>query len=629
MERIAALVAARADVIAIDTAHGHSKGVIESVGIGITAPKNGFFPEYTATTDSSRYALNAETSSTVKNGIKWRGESGELAVSGVKFDNENDYIVSIKLVARDGYTFANSVTATINANNANVSVVSDTEIEVNYTFPKPEKAKWWVNFSNPGIYASGTMTPVQVDEGEYTLPDPEYVPYTNYKFAGWKINGTLKQAGDVITVTENTYLDACWQYDYQLPADGFTTQPTSKSKTPLGETAVAGSGIIKYIFNEDFVINNSVDYEFITIEFYDVKTGEWVTEFQGVIASYVAHNPTEITFSSSIAGEFTCRICAKKAVGGNKAISDSFTVTWAAKKFTTQPQGDVVDVDDTVTVTAIKNFYVEKYEIEYYDGEWKLYEEVSGGWEQFSYDFTSDVAKSVKFRLKAYAESDLYDEENECYPVILVDTSEEFTITWKGHEHIYGATPNRKNGNEHWKECTDPACPDKASSKIEVAPHKAIGGNCQTQAACACGEMLLGSHITNWVLESDGHFRKCVVQGCTYSTEKEAHADEDDNGKCDACGYQASVPTPDPDGSDNGSNGGNGDGKQEDNKQDDAGEPSVTEPVTDKNDTPDTPDETEKTGCAGSGCGSSMGVSAVALSIMAAAVGFAFKKKED
>ena len=111
------------------------------------------------------------------------------------------------------------------------------------------------------------------------------------------------------------------------------------------------------------------------------------------------------------------------------AISEPFTVTWAAKQFTTQPQGDMVVVGDTVTVTADKNFYVEKYEIEYYDnGVWKLYQEISGGWDAFSFDFTSDVAKSVTFRLKAYA--DVYDEEQDGWVVGLIDTSEEFTITW-------------------------------------------------------------------------------------------------------------------------------------------------------------------------------------------------------
>lgn len=198
--------------------------VIDSVLIGVTAPMNGFAPQYTAVTDSSCYILKSENSATVKNGIKWTGDvAGELATSGAKFNNDNDYTVSIKLVAQDGYTFANSVTATINANNANVSVVSETEIRISYTFPKPEKTKWYVSFFTSPTYASGAMTDVQVEEGEYTLPVPTYTPNTGYVFEGWLVGGLLKQPGDVITVTENTYLEAKWKntIDYNAP-HGFT-----------------------------------------------------------------------------------------------------------------------------------------------------------------------------------------------------------------------------------------------------------------------------------------------------------------------------------------------------------------------------------------------------------------------
>ena len=502
--------------------------VIESVGIGVTAPVNGYAPQYTATTDSNCYILKSENAETVKNGIKWTGDVvGELAVSGSKFNNDNDYTVSIKLVAQDGYTFANNVTATINANNANVSVVSDTEIRISYTFPKPEKTKWYVTFSNPGGYASGTMQPVQIEEGEYTLPEPTYTPYSGYEFVGWSVNGELKQPGDVITVSDNRYIEARWQSTVNDSPKGFTKQPPSKPTNESGGTAIAGIGYIPYSFADDLTIDPSIDYEYISVEFYDAESGEWVAELDGVFANYNAYVPTTINFNSNKAGTFTCRICAKKTVGGNMAISEPFTVTWAAKQFTTQPQGDMVVVGDTVTVTADKNFYVEKYEIEYYDnGVWKLYQEISGGWDAFSFDFTSDVAKSVTFRLKAYAEGDEYDEENDCWPIVLIDTSEEFTITWTSNEHVhtYGAIPNGNDETNHWKECTDPACPDKPHSKIEVEAHK---DNTADNKCDICGyDLPVPEYIVSYnenggsgtmvgdVIEKGGTF---TLEACTYT----------------------------------------------------------------------------------------------------------------
>ena len=445
--------------------------VIDSVLLGVTAPTNGYSPQYTVTTDSNCYILKSENAETVKNGIKWTGDVvGELAVSGSKFNNDNDYTVSIKLVAQDGYTFANNVTATINANNANVSVVSDTEIRISYTFPKSEKTKWNVIFSNVGGYASGTMQPVQIEEGEYILPEPTYTPNTGYVFEGWLIKGLLKQPGDVIVVTENTYLDAKWKntIDYDAP-HGFTKQPSDASE-------VLGIQIKYYVDN--FTIDPSIAYNSVVAQIYNPETGEWVTEYNGAHAGnglVEEYGQQYIVFNSQNAATFTFRLYVRQN-STNVAISEAFTVTWAAKKFTTQPQGDMVVVGDTVTVTADKNFYVKKYEIEYKDGGvWKLYQEVDATgkeWDAFSFDFTSDVAKSVTFRLKAYA--DMYDEEQEDWVVGLIDTSEEFTITWTSNEHVhvYSAIPNGKDETNHWKECTDPACPDKAHSKIEAEAHK-------------------------------------------------------------------------------------------------------------------------------------------------------------
>ena len=518
--------------------------VIENVGIGITAPQSGYSPEYTATIGTSRCALKSENSATVKNGIKWTGESGELAVNGAKFDNENDYIVSIKLVARDGYTFANDVTAKVNTNNANVSVVSDTEIKITYTFPKPEKAKWFVNFNNIGGHASGTMQPVQIEEGAYTLPEPTYTPNTGYVFEGWLVKGLLKQVGDVITVTENTYLDAKWRstVDYNAP-HGFTKQPADASE-------IVGMQI-KYSV-DNFTVDPSIPYNNVIAQVYDSESGEWTTATTNVSAGnglIEQYGQQYIIFSSNIVGDFTFRLVAKQD-STNVAISESFTVTCAAKKFTTQPKGDMAVVGDTVTVTADKNFYVDKYEIEYFDGEWKLYQEVSGGWGQFSYDFTSNAAKSITFRLKAYAEGDEYDEENDYFPVVLMDTSDEFTITWTSNEHVhtYGAIPNGKDETSHWKECTDPACPDKAHSKIEVEVHK---DNTADNKCDICGADVpvpppahTHDHGTIWKADANEHWNECA---CGDKANAAPHADTDNNGKCDTCEYQMSTTPNNPD----------------------------------------------------------------------------------
>ena len=498
--------------------------VIDSVLLGVTEPMNGFAPQYTVTTDSNRYILKSENAETVKNGIKWTGDvTGELAVSGSKFNNDNDYTVSIKLVAQDGYTFANNVTATINANNANVSVESDTEIRISYTFPKPEKQKWYVQFSNVSAGASGTMETVWVEEGEYTLPEHTYTPNTGYVFEGWLVAGLLKQPGDVITVTENTYLEAKWKntIDYDAP-HGFTKQP-------IDVEDVLGTGTqIKYSVN-NFTVDPSIDHDNVFAEIYDSETGEWltaITDVSGGNGIQNSYGEYYIMFISNVSGEFTFRLRAHKN-GATVAISEPFTVKWNPKTFTSVPFGDSVDAGDTVTVTADVNFYTTKYEVEYFDEAtqtWKLYQTLAGTeWDYtFSCEFTSNEGKTLKFRINAYTEGNVYDEENGVWLDELVCTSEEFTITWKPHEHTYSSNPNKKDENNHWKECIDPKCTDTENKgKIEVAPHKAIGGNCQTEGTCACGEKLLGDHVmSGYIQENEQHYHKCLVPGCTYSEEK-------------------------------------------------------------------------------------------------------------
>jgi len=285
---------------------------------------------------------------------------------------------------------------------------------------------------------------------------------------------------------------------------------------------------IRY-YADNFTIDPSIAYNSVVAQIYNPETGEWVTEYNGAHAGnglVEEYGQQYIVFNSQNAATFTFRLYVRQN-STNVAISEAFTVTWAAKKFTTQPQGDMVVVGDTVTVTADKNFYVKKYEIEYKDGGvWKLYQEVDATgkeWDAFSFDFTSDVAKSVTFRLKAYA--DVFDEEQDEWIVGLIDTSDEFTITWTSNEHVhtYGAIPNGKDETSHWKECTDPACPDKQNSIIEKTPHKAIGGDCQNEAACACGEMILGAHILSkeWTQENGQHFQRCMALGCTYTHERD------------------------------------------------------------------------------------------------------------
>ena len=260
------------------------------------------------------------------------------------------------------------------------------------------------------------------------------------------------------------------------------------------------------------------------------------------------------------------------------------------------------------------------------------------------------------------------------------------SIPWEGkvsyvgeitatHQHQYSDTVYKSDGDEHWQSCTIANCPypDEEKPGYDVYHYGDANATCLTPGHCSkCGAEYYESHdiaASNYVYLDDMKcVQYCATEGCDYVSNWNYHMggtfDCQHKAICDICHHEygdlddhhfgemiAEVPATldstgtkahkdcavchkhfDADGNeiadltiaklaapDN--SGTNNTPSTPSNP--DTPDGSVTP------DTPDTPDEAEKTGCAGSGCGSSMGVSAVALSIMAAAVGFAFKKKED
>ena len=532
---------------------------IGSLGISITAPKNQNSPEYTAILTTSKCKLKDVS------GISWVGENvGELNVNS-KFNNDNDYTVTIKLVAEDGYKFTNSVTATVNANNAIVSVKSESEIWVSYTFAKP--VKHLVTFNTNSTFATGTMNPVEAVEGSYTLPAPTYTPNDGYTFAGWLLNGYIIQPGNEITLTSPITLEARWTSDYTTI--GFTEQPSTPADQKVGNQIIYRTSYFK--------LDQNITYDSIIAQVYNEDTGEWVQSIldgpnivvsAGDPAADSGNGDFIIIFVANVPGKYNFRILAKQ---GELVVacSESFTAKWIPKSITAQPKGDMIDIGETLNVTVKTNFYITTSEIEYYDettGTWKSYASLGGSrWDPFDYDFTSNVEKSMKFRVK------LYESVGN-----LTATSNEFTITWTNHKHTYGVSPNGKDETYHWKECLDESCPDKNHSITEKVAHKGVGGNCQTNSVCVCGQtMSLGDHVLSvaWTQENGQHFHKCIIEGCTYTDEKvncsggtatctekaicatcntaygdiAAHADENNDQKCDACGYEMPISAADPD----------------------------------------------------------------------------------
>ena len=68
---------------------------------------------------------------------------------------------------------------------------------------------------------SGTMNPVTVENGTYTLPANRFEAPEGKQFKAWKVNGSEKQPGSKITVTADITVTAVWE---DMPEDRFTVK---------------------------------------------------------------------------------------------------------------------------------------------------------------------------------------------------------------------------------------------------------------------------------------------------------------------------------------------------------------------------------------------------------------------
>ena len=68
---------------------------------------------------------------------------------------------------------------------------------------------------------SGTMNPVTVENGTYTLPANRFEAPEGKQFKAWKVNGSEKQPGSGITVTADITVTAVWE---DMPEDSFTVK---------------------------------------------------------------------------------------------------------------------------------------------------------------------------------------------------------------------------------------------------------------------------------------------------------------------------------------------------------------------------------------------------------------------
>ena len=390
-------------------------GTIDDIQLGVTSPKENNAPRYAKANSDPRYYQAYVNDTTTQNGITWSGSiSGKLEVANAIFNKTEDYTVSIKLVAQEGYSFdIANLTATINANNAQVTGTSE-EVTVTYTFEK-EAVKTYNVYFGSGVHGTGIMETVSVNEGEeYELPACAFTPITNYQFSSWSISGQLMMPGDTITITEDITVFAIWQGVSTPVAEGFTTQPT-------GGTTATGA-----VFTAEFVVDSSIQYNSVNVLRYNSETDNWDTfvSSNGLTTISNGGKIVGVGFSNSSKASEILRIYAYRD-GNCVAKSEIFTVNWVDCEFTEQPQGSKVVIGATYTFTWDTNFEVTRYRILWFNGEdWEAIADTTGN----SYSVTADTEKSSTYQVCADM-SFIMSNGNTNYRFDIAK-SQAFVVTW-------------------------------------------------------------------------------------------------------------------------------------------------------------------------------------------------------
>ena len=125
------------------------------------------------------------------------------------------------------------------------------------------------------------------------------------------------------------------------------------------------------------------------------------------------------------------------------------------------------------------------------------------------------------------------------------------TVTPPAHEHRYGDWS--KDGTNHWHECTDANCPNQSESIKDTAAH--VYDDDADTTCNICGYVRTVTppahehRYGDWRKDGTNHWHECTDVDCPNQSEsikdKEAHVyDDDADTTCNICGYVRTVTPP-------------------------------------------------------------------------------------
>ena len=343
-----------------------------------------------------------------------------------------------------------------------------------------------------------------------------------------KLTGLSHKTGENETkqLTENTDYTASYSnnvHPYTLAPDDVGFDPAKAPKVTLyGAGNYCGKAEHYFTISENAAAAPSIT----TSSLPDGKVGEAYSQI------LTATGTTPITWS--IIGALPDGLSLNKDTGKisgtpTAAGSSTFTV-----KATNSAGSDTKELSITITKDAPP-----AHEHSY--GDWR--KDGTSHWHECTDDDCPNREESINDKA-----AHVYDDDADTTCDVC---GYERTVTPPPHEHSYGDW--RKDGTSHWHECTDADCPDREESIKDKAAHVYTDDADTTCDTCGYERTITPPahehRYGDWRKDGTNHWHECTDADCPNREEsikdKAAHVyDNDADTTCNTCGYERTVTPP-------------------------------------------------------------------------------------
>ena len=486
--------------VTLTATYVYEGGIIETANATVAAPVAGGTPSFTLVSDDE-----TKYTATVESWMLVDGSSETELTASDKFESGKDYKINIRFTAKEGYQFDSDCTFTLNEKLTQAYVIGDPTSRRYYFNDVPEASAYTVSVNG------GTASPAGPNaEGTVVTITAGAAP-AGKEFYKWEASG--------ISLTADAESET---FSFTMPANNvtFTARYVSiiEAANATVVTPVAGA-------NPSFTLVSDDEPK------YTATVESWILLDGGSGIELTASDK----FESGKGYKINIRFTAKEGY----QFDSGCTFTLNKKSTQAYVIGDPTSrryyFNDVPAAGAAT--HTVSFDANGGTGSMADATGVSGEYTLPTCTFTAPSGKQFKAWSVGGNEKAVGDK-------ITVTADTTVTAVWEtspaGHtcdiKSVAKVNPScTEGGKEAYYKC-------EGCGKFY---EDALGTKEITDLASWGNLAKLGHTESDWKSDKDNHWKECTVAGCGVIIEnsKAAHADANNDGKCDTCEYNVGIPT--------------------------------------------------------------------------------------